>query len=64
MQSVAAITGTLYKVIKESTGGKDLRKRKQAKDVYEGLVFGFYGIFIEIFDGFIGFFTRPYTGYE
>lgn len=51
-------------VIKQSTGGKDLRKGTKAKNVLEGLKLGVYGIFIEIFDGFIGFFTRPINGYE
>ena len=60
-QSIATISGTLYLVIKQSAGGIDLRKVK-AKNLFEGLYHGLYGIGEEVIVGLYGVVKRPYIG--
>jgi hypothetical protein len=55
------MAGTLYLVIKQSTGGKDLRGVK-AENILAGLYYGIKGFCEEIGYGLVGGLSKPYYG--
>ena len=60
-QSIAQMAGTLYLVIKQSSGGKDLRGVK-SDSVIHGIYSGVKGIAEEIVYGLTGCDSKPYYG--
>ena len=57
--SLSALTGSLYSIIKETTWGEDTRD-EVAGNVGTGLYHGVKGIGVELYHGVGGVFVKPY----
>ena len=59
--SLSALSGSLYSIIKDSTWGEDERD-EVAGNVGTGLYYGVKGIGVELYYGVGGVFVKPYQG--
>lgn len=60
-ESLSTMTGSMYSVIKLTSGGEDLRRDK-AENIAQGVFYAVKGIGIEVYHGIKGIVTKPIEG--
>lgn len=57
-ESISTMTGSMYRVIKQTSGGEDTRE-DQASNLLEGIYYGLKGIGLEVYSGAKGLIIKP-----
>jgi hypothetical protein len=57
-ESVSHISGSLYSVLKQTTGTEDTRSEQKAESIRQGIAQGVYGFGSEVGKGIKGIFTK------
>jgi hypothetical protein len=62
-ESLSLISGSLYDVVKQTSGNEDTR-HDNATNIVDGVYYGLKGIGIEVYQGARGLIVKPWEGYK